>query len=344
MELTPRKQAVLKAIVKAYIETGEPIGSKNLMLLLDNAPSPATLRNEMSELSQLGFLHQPHTSAGRVPTVDGYRLYINSLMTGANLSPITKNLIDSELDNLNCEPESIPIVASKVLSKLTGLPSIVGLTSENSPKIKRIELLPISRFSVMLLIITNDGRTRNRIFRKSGGLNEEMQKCFFDLVENKIKTRRINELTKAYMQSVAASAGIYALEIMPLLSAIFETAAGIEQSDITLIGENALYNITSNEEEARRIISLINQKDRITPIMESIKGDSGVIFGSDIGYRELKGKALISAKFNICGNYKGFIGLLGPDRLSYDQILPAAQYTAQKITSVMTEAQKDMED
>lgn len=344
MELTPRKQAVLKAIVKAYIETGEPIGSKNLMLLLDNAPSPATLRNEMSELSQLGFLHQPHTSAGRVPTVNGYRLYINSLMTASKLSEITKKFIDSELDNLSCEPEVIPIVASKVLSRLTGLPSIISLTAENSPKIKRIELLPISRFSVMLLIITNDGRTRNRVFRKSGGITEQMQNCFFDLVEQKIKGKRVNELTKAYMQSVAASAGIYALEILPLLSAIFETAAGIEENDITLNGENALYNITSNEEEARKIISLINKQELITPIMENIKNDTGVIFGSDTNRPELKGKVLISAKFNICGKYKGFIGVLGPDRISYDQILPAAQYTAQKITSVMTEAQKDMED
>ena len=344
MQLTPRKQAVLKAIVKAYIETGEPIGSKNLMALLENAPSPATLRNEMSELSQLGLLHQPHTSAGRVPTVGGYRFYINSLMPEEKLSDNTKFLVDEELENLSCEPESIPAVAAKILSQITGLPAIACLITESSPKIKRIELLPISRYSVMLLIITDDGRTRNRIFRKSGGMNEQMQNCFFELVDKKIKGKAVNELTKAYMQSVIASAGLYALELMPLLTAVFETAAEIEQADLKVSGENALYNISSNEEDARRIINLIKRRDPIISLLEGINGSVGAVFGADTGYGELKGEVLIAAKFQVGENQKGYVGVIGPNRISYDQIIPATQYTAQKMTDVMTKAQKDMED
>ena len=138
MELTPRKQAVLKAIVKAYIETGEPIGSKNLMALIPNAPSSATLRNEMSELCELGLLHQPHTSAGRIPTVGGYRLYVKNLMNGEELPIATQQFIDKELESLSCEPEGIPAAAAQLLSKITGLPALACLMTEGSPRIKKI--------------------------------------------------------------------------------------------------------------------------------------------------------------------------------------------------------------
>ena len=148
MELTPRKQAVLKAIVKAYIETGEPVGSKILTQLLENAPSSATLRNEMSELCDLGLLHQPHTSAGRVPTVGGFKLYVDSLMSKSEVAEDTADLIDKALREISCEPEGIPAAAAQLLSKLTGFPAIACLMTEQSPRIKKIELLPFKKLCI----------------------------------------------------------------------------------------------------------------------------------------------------------------------------------------------------
>lgn len=343
MELTPRKQAVLRAIVKAYIETGEPIGSKSLADLLENAPSPATLRNEMSELSQLGYLHQPHTSAGRVPTVGGYRLYVDNLFD-ARVSVEAKEYIDTALSRLNCEPESIPNLAARTLSSLTGLPAIACLMTESFPKIKRIELMPIGKFSLMLLVITDDGRTRNRIFRQTNGITPEAENCFYSIADRKIKGMRVNALTKAYMQSVIAEAGLYSLELMPLLTAVFETASEIENVALTLQGESALYNISASESDARRILSLINRRDPIISILENIDENAGAVFGADTGYSELNTETLIAAKFSVNGKYKGYVGVIGPNRMSYEQIIPATRYTAKKMTEIMTEAQKDMED
>lgn len=344
MELTPRKQAVLKAIIKAYIETGEPIGSKNLMLLLPNAPSSATLRNEMSELCELGLLQQPHTSAGRIPTVGGYRMYVKNLMHETELSQAAKQFIDEGLESLSCEPEGIPAAAAQLLTKLTGLPAIACLITEKSPKIKRVELLPIGKFSVMLLIITEDGRTRNRIFRQGKGMDSEVEKSFRRLAESRIKGKQVSELTKAYMQGVIAEAGLYALELMPLLTAVFETVAEIEETDVTLRGENALYNISGNEEYARRILSLIKRRDPIISILEGIGDNVGAVFGADTGYSELETETVIAAKFSGSDKYKGYLGIIGPNRMSYEQIMPAIQYTSRKLTEIMTEAQKDMED
>ena len=343
MELTPRKQAVLKAVIKAYIENGEPIGSKNLVALLENAPSSATLRNEMSELCELGLLHQPHTSAGRVPTSRGYSLYVNSLMNKAEIPEREKKAIDEALESLNCEPEGIPNAVAQLLSKLTGLPAIACLITERQPKIKRIELLPIGRSSVMLLVITDDGRTRNRIFRH-GGFTDESKNCFEELIEKRIKGKTIAELNKAYFQSIIAECGIYILELMPLLTAVFETVSEIENTDVTLRGENALYNICGDENTARRITSLIKRRDPIISILEGIGDNVGAVFGADTVYSELAGETVIAAKFSGSDKYKGYVGVIGPTRMSYDRIMPTVKYTAKRLAEIMTEAQKDMED
>ena len=344
MELTPRKQAVLKAIVKAYIETGEPIGSKNLTALLDNAPSSATLRNEMSDLCELGFLHQPHTSAGRIPTSLGYRFYVENLSGSAPLSQEVRSLIDSELGDFTKEPENLPAVAAKTISKLTGLPSISCLLTEKPPIIKRVELLPIGKSSVMLLVITDDGRTRNRIFRQGNGFTSEVETQFHSVVKKRIKGKLVKELTKAYMQNIIAEAGLYSLELMPLLTAVFETAAEIEETNVTLNGENALYNICSDEKTARKIMALINRRDPMISILEGIDDNIGTVFGTDTNYSELNFGTVIAAKFSSSDKYRGYIGIIGPNRMSYEQIMPVIQYTAQRLTKIMTEAQKDMED
>ena len=196
----------------------------------------------------------------------------------------------------------------------------------------------------MLLIITEDGRTRNRVFRQGKGFCDEAFNSFQNLAERRIKGKRVNELTKAYMQGVIAQAGLYALELMPLLTAVFETVAEIEETDVTLRGESALYNISANEEDARRIMTLINRRDPIISILEGIGDSVGAVFGSDTGYSELSTETVIAAKFSGADKYKGYLGVIGPNRMSYEQIMPAIEYTARKMTEIMTEAQKDMED
>lgn len=344
MELTPRKQAVLKAIVKAYIETGEPVGSKNLTYLLENAPSSATLRNEMSELCELGLLSQPHTSAGRVPTNKGYSFYINSLMVPSVVNEQSAEFIKSVVADINAEPESIPAIAAETLSRLTGLPTVACVVTEKVPRIKKIELLPIGKYSLMLLIVTDDGRIRNRILRAGQNFTDDARECFLNIIEQKIKGKIISELNKAYMQSVIAAAGVHALDIMPLLTAVFETVSEIENAKVMLKGENILYNMCDSELTARRIISLLKREEHLVPILEKIDGNIGALFGSDTNYEELQNTAIIAAKFSGGDKYKGFIGVIGPNRISYEQIMPYTQYTAKILTDIMTKAQKEMEE
>lgn len=344
MELTPRKQAVLKAVVKAYIETGEPIGSKILTELLENAPSSATLRNEMSELCSLGLLEQPHTSAGRIPTVGGFRLYIDSLMPYSDVDDKTKEYINKVLDSVHCEPEQIPAEAAKLLSELTGLPAISCTVSEHVPIIKKLELLPVSRYAVMLLAVTDDGRTRSRLFRQGRDFTASTVRSFEEISEKYLKGKPIDSLNPAYIQSITLSAGIDALELIPLLTAVCDTVSLITSKGVSLANEGALYNICGNETSAERIRKLIKSGDPIISILEEIKDGAGVVFGADTGYEELRQDTIVAAKFNVTDKFKGYIGIIGPKRMSYDKIMPCALYIAEKLSSVMTRAQKEMED
>ncbi len=342
MELTPRKQAVLRAIVKAYIETGEPVGSKILTELIENAPSSATLRNEMSELCDLGLLEQPHTSAGRVPTSLGFQFYVKKLMPSGEISESDKAFIDSQIENITEIPEKIPSAVGKILSDMTGYPVISCLMTNSEATVKRVELLRVSRNSLMLLVITNDGRTRNRIVRIPQDITDDLNKKFYEIVDQKIKRKPLSELTLGYMQSVIALAGMDAFSLMPLLSAVFETVNEIDSVSVDLSGISRLYDISSNEQAARNVISLIERRDPIIAMFEKV--GKGVIFGSDSGYSELLNDTLIAASFDSGNKYRGYIAVLGPKRISYERIIPSIEYIAEKLGTLISEAQKDMED
>ncbi|MBQ3816994.1 MAG: hypothetical protein II802_01830, partial [Clostridia bacterium] len=219
MELSPRKKAVLAAIIKNYIETGEPVGSKILTSLIENAPSSATLRNEMSELCGLGLLEQPHTSAGRIPTSSGIDIYVNSLMEKSEISPSAKRYIDAQFENISYNLEEIPSKAGKIISDLTGLPAVICYIPERQVTVKRIEITALNSQLAVILLILSDGRTRNRIFRFSdisGGMKIRLMKKICD---EKIKGIPVSMLTKPYIQTLVAESGINALEILPLISA-----------------------------------------------------------------------------------------------------------------------------
>ena len=343
MELSPRKQAVLAAVTKAYIKTGEPVGSKALTALLKNAPSAATLRNEMSELCNMGLLAQPHTSAGRIPTSSGFKFYVNSLMTPEKLSDGMKRQIESKLSGLHCAPEKIPTEAGKLLSDLTGLPAVVCFKTDGSPKIRSAEIFPVSKGSVMLLIVTADGRTRHTVLRLGTDYTRDYAEKCRDIIVRRINGRRTDELTRGYMQSVAAEAGTDAFALMPLFSAVLESAEGIESSGAYLLGEQRLYGICESQ-AAKRILSLVALREPMLTLTERFDGNVGTVFGRDSGFRELENNTIIAAKYYGSDRFKGTLSVIGPNRMSYGQIIPSVEYTALRLTEIMTEAQKDMED
>lgn len=328
MELSPRKKAILSAVIKSYIETGTPVGSKILTGLLENAPSSATLRSEMSELCNLGYLSQPHTSAGRVPTSLGFNFYVNSLMPHGTLTDSEKLFIDNRFANMSCNPEDVPNFAGQVLSDLTGLPAITCLVAGKSASVSQVELVSVGFNSLLLLVITSDGRARNRIFKPASSLTEAEYEYFKNAVSKEIIGQTVDKITMPFIQSIIAKSGVYSLSLLPVFTALFEAVANIEDTSVTLIGENKLYGIC-DEQKANRILSLVKQRDSLITLLSDVK-KVGVIFGDSTGLSELYSDTLIAGGFNN-NLHKGVIGVIAPYRVPYNRIMPSVEYIASKL-------------
>lgn len=342
MELSGRKKAILSAIVKMYISSGEPVGSKMLCEILENAPSSATLRNEMSKLSEMGFLEQPHTSAGRVPTASGYRLYIESLMNKDEINAEHKRYIDESLSASDCNPEKITETAGKVLSDITGLPSIAADISSGGPRVKRVEILRMADRIAMMILITTDGRSRSRLVHTQSDLNADIISKFDRLVSQKILRRSIEDLTPAAQQNIYIAAGIDAFSLMPLLSSLFDMVTDIINTNVTLSGQSNLFSMGWHKTEADKIISLLQSRDTIKQLFSDKAAPLGVVFGKDTAYSALMPSSIIYAKYSAGQNNTGCIGVIGPTRMSYELIIPSIEYTAKKVDSLLSETFKDM--
>ncbi len=339
MELSPRKKAVLSAIVRSYIETGEPIGSKNLMTLLENAPSSATLRNEMSELASLGFLSQPHTSAGRIPTGSAFRLYVKSLMPQSELNDSTKNYITTSFGHLS-DPERLPSMAAKSLFELTGLPAFYCNDSGSGAVIKKVEPVVASRRAVMLLCLSSDGRVRNRLCRLNTDVTPQLISNFNTLIRERILRKPLDGMNRAFLQNVVALAGIDSFEMMPLITAVFEMAGQMSTSSVEIMGAPSLYNIFP-EESARSIGRMASLGEPFCDILNTASQGSDGVFISE---GTPAGVTMIASPIKSGERYCGKIGIMGKGRMSYDQIVPTIEYTASLLGKLMGEALKDMED
>ena len=333
MELSERKQAILSAIVKAYIDTGEPIGSKNLMALISNSPSSATLRNEMNELCALGLLAQPHTSAGRIPTDSGYKLYVNSLMIPAAVLESTKSFINSHLQSSLNGSENLPQAAADSLSRLTGLPAFVTCDADRDVCLKQVQLLQVSPKSAVMVLIFSDGRTKSSLCHIPDGITASLLSNFRSFTDTKVIGRAISEFSRADMQSSAAQFGINALTLTPLLSRLYDMAFSAAESSVKISGADALYNFCT-EAQAQKALSLLNNSDLLISLVSNL-GDAQTLFGLDTGLSGLEDKVLVAEKYYCRGKCGGQVGLIAPSRVSYEQIIPSIRYTAERLSNAL---------
>lgn len=342
MEMTPRKKAIIAEIVKAHIETGEPIGSKILATRLKDAPSTATLRNEMSDLCEMGYLEQPHTSAGRLPTSKAYRLYVSELMDKNSLSFEGKEVIDSMLENVRPDPETLGASAAEILSDLTGLPTISATGAMRGIHLKKVSLMPMGRGTAVVFVISDDGRTRSRLIRFQTPFSTSLLTRFDDIVANKVCGKDVGILDVAYLQNIAASAGMDALTLAPLLSCVFDMAKELKSAQVNVGGTANLLSVCPTDMQARRILDLLRTGDAIHSVFSGITAPVGVIFGSDTEFSELSPTGMIVASYG--ESQLGRIAVIGPTRMAYDRILPSVEYVAQRIGNMMTDVLKGLEE
>ncbi|NLB35813.1 MAG: heat-inducible transcription repressor HrcA [Clostridiales bacterium] len=337
MDLNERRQKILAAIIEQYVKTGEPVGSKSLLEALQLSLSSATIRNEMAELVEMGYLEQPHTSAGRVPSHKGYRYYIDNLMGENELNDVQRRRIEQSIPKNMHEPERLLEQANEVLANITNCTAVSTTPACEGVLIRKIEMIPIGSRTAMLVILTSTGILKSEVCRAGGELTPAVCEAFYNIISRTLIGRRIDDVSSAMLQTIAATVSDEFLTILPLLAGVADIAAAASQADVLLEGQSNLFNHRELEENALELIEFLKKSERLSRLLASGKAKFDIKIGEENEYRQLKNSSLIVAKYNIKGKESGTIGLIGPTRLNYAQLIPSIKYLTDLVGRIITQ-------
>lgn len=344
MELSARKQAILTAVVKAYIKTGEPIGSKLLSNILNLSLSSATLRNEMSELCELGLLEQPHTSAGRVPSVMGYKMYVDSVLGSNTLNDEQKQKIDSLISKLPDDPQLIPTAAAELLSQYTGLASISATDFNYSTFIKHAHATLIGRRTILMVLIASNGASKSQVCRSENDLTDNDIENLNAIINEYIISKKLTLLDKVYLQNIVSSYGWDALRLTGLLSQIFTSVSELKTSKLYIKGQANLFGGSFAEDDALKILKMLSNTDSVIAMLNSLNDPINVVFANSADATLEHPPCMIIANCKIPGNTPTKIGVIGPARISYESIIPGIEYFSKALSTHINRALEFMED
>ncbi len=338
MELGKRKELILSAIVESFIESGEPIGSKMLMQLLPISVSSATIRNEMSELAEMGLLEQPHTSAGRIPTQAGYRYYVDNLMNKNQLDEEECQHIKNELSLLVGNPDKLLEKAGEMLAKLTGCAAIATTPTDEGAVIKRIELVPVGTRIAMIVMMTSSGIIKNGICKTETEITPQMVQTFYDIVNENFIGRPVSDVGTVMIQTLVASLGADALTMSPLFVVLADIANQALQAQIRLEGEQNLLHHREYGNSIYEVMKFFDEKEKLERTFSQKKEfPLQVIIGKENMYRQLENSSVIISRYSIAGHDGGAIGIIGPTRLDYAKLIPSIEYLTTVVGEMLTD-------
>ncbi len=344
MELSARKQKILGAVIEQYIKTGEPVGSKALLSALDMSVSSATVRNEMAELAALGYLEQPHTSAGRIPTNEGYRYYVDNLMVDRRIDENIRRHIEAGISTALSDPEKMLKKASEVLADLTDC-AVVGTTpSGDGACIKRIEAIPVGTRTAMIVLLTSTGILKSKVCRSDYDLNASVLEKFYNVVRASFLGQNLSSVDTAMMQTLVASLGADFFTLMPLVTAISDLAQEAAKTDIVLGGQsNLLHHSSYYGSTAYELLEFLRRGEPLNKMLSGSAADKevDVKIGSENPYRQLIKSSVIVSNYNINGAKSGSIGIIGPTRIDYETLIPSVRYLTNLVGELLTQTFKD---
>ena len=342
MELGERKQKILTAVIDAYIRTGEPVGSKALVEMLDNAVSSATIRNEMAELSAMGYLEQPHTSAGRIPTAKAFRLYIDRLMHRQALSEADRKDIDSLLSSASGDPERLIEEASQALAQTTGCAAVTTTPAGQAAYIRRIEVLRASSRMVALLLMTGSGVLRTRVCRFDRDVGDETLERLSKALSAGFGGAELTEVSLPRVQSLMAALGEDGLLCAPALTAFYELVQESAEAEVRLSGQlNLLRHPDYDPGRARDLLDFLARRELLAGLLSAMPRGLRVVLGSESERPELDGSSLIVTRYTLGGHPDGSIGIIGPVRMNYAAAIPRLEYFAKAVGKLLDEIIRD---
>lgn len=331
MELNERKLNILKAIVKDYIDTAEAVGSRTISKKYDLGISAATIRNEMADLEELGYLIQPHTSAGRVPSEKGYKLYVNMLMSQSELSDEEKLLIEQCINkNINHVKDLIQ-ETSKLLSKMTNYTTVaVANNVVNTSVIKHIQLVSMSDNKILLIVVTDKGDIKNANLSTNVYLDQSKLNIISDRLTSKLEGKNITDLDDRLIAFIKYEISEYSTLIEQLMNALnFDVTQ--EELLYSLNGATNIFNYPEFNDiiKAKSFLKMIEQKETIESMIRSKgiqKDNINIVIGSDNECEIAQDYSVVTATYNIDKDLVGKISFIGPTRMDYARVYAIVNY------------------
>lgn len=337
MELGKRKELILAAIVEQYIKTGEPIGSKLLMSTLPISVSSATIRNEMSELAEMGLLDQPHTSSGRIPSQAGYRYYIDNLMNKYELSDDEKASLRHELERFVGDPNKLIDKAGEMLARITNCAALATTPTDEGALVKRIEILRVGARLAMIVLMTSAGIIKNGVCRTDTEITDEMLENFRLIVDDCFIGKPVSDIGTVMIQTLVASLGANALAMSPMFVVLADIASQAVQAEIHLEGEQNLLHHRELSDNIFETMQFLDQSEKLERAVSASKNPLSISIGSENLYRQLENTSMIVARYNIQGHDGGAIGIIGPTRLDYAKLIPSVEYLTDLVSKFLTD-------
>ena len=337
MELASRKEKILAAVVDKYIKTGEPIGSKALQSETGLSVSSATIRNELKSLDDEGYLTQPHTSAGRIPTKKGYRYYIDNLMGTVELSPKIRDYIDRAVSRTARAPEVILGKTAAALAELTDAAAVATTPSSDEARVHRVRFVATGRHTSMAVLVTSNGMVKSRLFRCEFVLTPQLLSMFDKAVNEQFTGIRLREITKGFLQTAASAMGEMTLFVPDALIAVYEAVQSALEVSVSVAGQtNLLFSDGYDFNSAREMMRLLSDTGRLSKLLNNTRSQK-VYIGGESRIPELDTSAVVSSRYEINGESAGAVAVIAPLRIDYALVKSEVEYAASCVSRAIGE-------
>ena len=342
MELTERKKKVLRSVVDLYIRTAEPVGSKAITELPDMNYSSATIRNEMADLTAMGYLEQPHTSAGRVPSAAGYRLYVDELMMDYRLSLDETASINTAIEEKMQRVDKLVEKVAKLVSQATDLPAISVASRQGGATVKHFDLI-LAGSDVILVVMLSNSEVLNKLIKLPVSVTEADLKILSAVLNATTTGLGVDEFTAELLERVMASAGAAAA----LVPVVVEFTADIlnrqNSTNMAVAGQMRLLGQPEyrDVDKAQRLMTTLDEDAlaNLPAIMQNQNGTK-VLVGPENVAQELKDPSVVMTKFDIGDGMQGMIGVVGPTRMDYAKVTARLSYFAESLSKMFAKPEQ----
>lgn len=339
-ELDERKKRILKVVTDDYIASAEPVGSRTIARRYDLGLSPATIRNEMADLEEGGYLEQPHTSAGRVPSEKGYRYYVDALMSMRQLDEQEIGIIYRELEKYHHEIETVIHQTSKILAQFTKYPSMALGPQLNSAVFRHIQLVKLSESTILVILVTDTGYVENKVIEFENDITEDELDRISNLFNQKLRGRNLRDIQSNVIKELRSEMVFQDQFFNEAIKVLVKSIAKHSQERVFVDGATKILEQPefSDVIKFKPLMKALEEEECLYKLLtNSLHKGTKIKIGSENEDYGIQDCSVVTAGYEIAGRTVGVIGVLGPTRMEYAKVLPLVEYTAKILSDLLTQ-------